>query len=118
MFTTYPETQSMFPQFAQVAVSQLSNNLQFLAATYSVFSGMNFIVSNVDDSESITKLISKMDSPIFFVPKPSVAPSFEVSFSFGYYFFPMVIHIRSYEIGDQPNRSGSIEGRTGFQVHQ
>merc|ERR1711928_22055 len=77
MFTTYPETQSMFPQFAQVAVSQLSNNLQFLAATYSVFSGMNFIVSNVDDSESITKLISKMDSPIFFVPKPSVAPSFE-----------------------------------------
>ena len=79
MFAAHPKTLAMFPQFAKVPLAQLPNELDFLASSHSTFSGLSFIINNMDDPEVIAKLVSKMDSPVFFVPKPSAAVSFDVS---------------------------------------
>jgi len=77
MFAAHPKTLAMFPQFAKVPLAQLPNELDFLASSHSTFSGLSFIINNMDDPEVIAKLVSKMDSPVFFVPKPSAAVSFD-----------------------------------------
>jgi len=77
MFTVHPETLSLFPQFAQVPVFELSENLDFMATSHSTMSGLSFIINNMDDTNSLTKLISKMNSPNFFIPKPTAAVPFE-----------------------------------------
>merc|ERR1712071_478462 len=77
MFTVHPETLSLFPQFAQVPVFELSENLDFMATSHSTMSGLSFIINNMDDTNSLTKLISKMNSPNLFIPKPTAAVPFE-----------------------------------------
>ena len=63
LFTTYPETQKMFPRIADVPVSELMSNRKFLSISYSAFAGFNFILNNMDDPEIIKLQLSKVDYP-------------------------------------------------------
>ena len=93
MFTVHPETLSLFPQFAQVPVFELSENLDFMATSHSTMSGLSFIINNMDDTNSLTKLISKMNSPNFFIPKPTAAVPFEVNGTPPFLILRMIVNV-------------------------
>lgn len=73
MFAAHPEVQSLFPQFANVPATQLSQNKNFLALSYGTFYGMTFIINNMDNPQLLHKQISKMASPVFYVASPTIA---------------------------------------------
>ena len=67
MFAQHPETQLMFPKFANVPQSQLMANKDFLQQAYTCLAGLNFMVKNMDDEDLVIKLLSRMASPAFYV---------------------------------------------------
>jgi len=65
-FETHPKLQKLFPKFADVPVSELMSNTEFLTQAHTCLKGLFFIVNNLDNDELLTRALSKMTRPTYF----------------------------------------------------
>lgn len=72
-FELHPETQKMFPRFADVPTAQLMNNKYFLQAAYNCFFGLTVIIKNIDEMDLVDHLLVKHASASFYVAGPASA---------------------------------------------
>lgn len=84
MFAAHPETQKMFPRFANLPLEELVNNKDFLNQAYTCLAGLNFMIKNIDDEKQVAAALRKMASPSFYVGGPSPAEQLEVNHSLLY----------------------------------
>ena len=80
MFAAHPETQKMFPRFANVPVAELSGNKFFQQQVYNCLFGLTVIIKNLDTPDIVTALLKNMATPSFYVDGPSSAAQLGVSF--------------------------------------
>ena len=73
MFAAHPETQKMFPRFANVPVAELSGNKFFQQQVYNCLFGLTVIIKNLDTPDIVTALLKNMATPSFYVDGPSAA---------------------------------------------
>jgi hypothetical protein len=73
MFATHPETQKMFPRFANVPVSELRKNKYFQQQVYNCLFGLTVIIKHMDHTELGPALMKEFASPSFYVDGPSAA---------------------------------------------
>ena len=74
MFAAHPETQKLFPRFANVAQSELSTNQDFLYQSYTCLGGLTSIIYHLDDIKLLTTYLRNYLCP-------SSADLLDVSFS-------------------------------------
>jgi len=80
MFEAHPETQKMFPRFAELSRDQLINNKDFLNTVYTCFAGLSFMIKGLDDTDLLTTQLKKFASTAFYVEGgPSAAQQLSVS---------------------------------------
>ena len=65
-FETHPKLQKLFPKFANVPVSELMSNTEFLTQAHTCLKGLFFVVNNLDNDELLTRALSKMTRPTYF----------------------------------------------------
>jgi hypothetical protein len=73
MFAAHPETQKMFPRFANVPVAELGGNKYFQQAVYNCMFGLTVIIKNLDTPDIVATLLKNMATPSFYVDGPSAA---------------------------------------------
>jgi Globin len=73
MFAAHPETQKMFPRFANVPVAELSGNKYFQQQVYNCLFGLTVIIKHMDYTELGPALMKDFASPSFYVDGPSAA---------------------------------------------
>lgn len=73
MFAAHPETQKLFPRFANVAKSELSTNQDFLQQSYNCLAGLTNIINHLDSPDLMATFLSTMSSPAYFVDGPSAS---------------------------------------------
>ena len=79
-FELHPETQKMFPRFADVPKDQLLSNKYFLQAAYNCFFGLTVIIKNIDEMNIVDHLLVKHASSSFYVAGPSAKEQLDVGF--------------------------------------
>ena len=77
-FELHPETQKMFPRFANVPFKDLMNNKYFLQASYNCFFGLTVIIKNMDEMDLVDHLLVKHASAGFYVAGPSARQQLDV----------------------------------------
>jgi hypothetical protein len=77
-FELHPETQKMFPRFANVPFKDLMNNKYFLQAAYNCFFGLTVIIKNMDEMNLVDHLLVKHASAGFYVAGPSARQQLDV----------------------------------------
>jgi len=65
-FEIHPSLQSLFPKFADVPVSQLMSNTEFLTQAHTCLKGLFFIVENIDNDELLTRALTRMTRATYF----------------------------------------------------
>jgi hypothetical protein len=65
-FETHPKLQKLFPKFADIPISELMSNTEFLTQAHTCLKGLYFIVNNLDNDELLTRALSKMTRPTYF----------------------------------------------------
>lgn len=78
-FELHPETQNMFPRFAQVPLKNLMSNKHFLQAAYNCFFGLTVIIKNMDEMDLVDHLLVKHASTGFYVAGPSATQQLDAS---------------------------------------
>ena len=81
MFAAHPETQKLFPRFANVAKSELSTNQDFLQQSYNCLAGLTNIINHLDSPDLMATFLSTMSSPAYFVDGPSASEQLAVRIS-------------------------------------
>ena len=80
MFAAHPETQKMFPRFANVPVSELRKNKYFQQQVYNCLFGLTVIIKSLDTPTDILVAFMKdVATPSFYVDGPSAAAQLGVS---------------------------------------
>jgi len=73
MFAAHPETQKMFPRWANVPVAELRSNKFFQQQVYNCLFGLTVIIKNIDTPDIIATLLKNMASTGWYVDGPSSA---------------------------------------------
>ena len=81
MFLTYPNTQSLFPNFARVPVSSLITKPEFLAFGKMMISGIEMLVGTIDQPEVLYQLLGNKPYGQYFVADIPIDLQLEVDSS-------------------------------------
>jgi len=76
LFSEEPQIHQLFDRLNKVPTSQLMKNKDFYALSYSAFSGINFVVQNMEDPTlMIAQIVKMVNSKFFGAPSPTVIAS-------------------------------------------
>lgn len=78
MFRAHPQSQSLFPKFADASVNSLAKNPEFLAYGNMLTAGLDFMIDNLADTKIISQMLVGKPWQSYFSPNVSITQQLEV----------------------------------------
>ena len=78
MFRAHPESQSLFPNFANAPINSLAKNPEFLAYGNMLTAGLDFMIDNLADTKIISQMLVGKPWQSYFSPNVSITQQLEV----------------------------------------